>query len=85
METTYFLFDGVMYRQVHSVPMGRLVLVVVSDMFMENLEETAMDTAQSAVKPKIIDDPFKVVSKSQRDALTEYLNNYRCHREYQVH
>ena len=49
----YFQFDGVLYLQVHGEPMSSPVSVLVSDMFMKNLEQTALGAAQSAVKPKI--------------------------------
>ena len=77
--TTSIQFNGVVYRQVHIAPMGSPVSAVVLDMFMENLDKTAMDTAPSAMKPKIwkryIDDSFEVVSKCPRDALTEHFNS----------
>ena len=47
MSTTYFQFDGKFYQHVHGSPMGSnsSVSVVVSDMFMEDLEDEDMDTA----------------------------------------
>ena len=53
MSTTYFLFDGQYYQQVHSALIGSPISVVVSDMFMEYLEEEAMDTAPLDTRPKI--------------------------------
>ena len=65
MSTTNFQFDGQYYQQVHGAPMGSPYLVVIADMFVENLEEKAMDTTPPDTKPKIwqqyIDDSFKVV------------------------
>ena len=78
MSTTYFQFDSQYYQQVHSAPMGIPVLVVMSDMFMEHLEEEAMDTTPLDMSPKIwqqyIDDSFEVVHRDKRDELTQHLN-----------
>ena len=56
--------------------MGNPVSVVISDMFMESLEEEAMDTAPLDTRPKIwqryIDDSFEVVCKDKRDELTQH-------------
>ena len=49
-----------------------------SDMFMEYVEEEAIDTAPPDMKPKIgcwyIDDSFEVVCSDKQDKLTEHLN-----------
>ena len=53
MSTMCFQFDGQYYHQVHGAPMGSPISVVLSDMFMENLEKEAMDTAMSDTRSKI--------------------------------
>ena len=69
MSTTYFQFDGQYYQQIHSVPMGSPISVIMSDIFMENLEEEAMDTALLDTRPKIwqryIDISFEVVHRDK--------------------
>ena len=64
MSTTYFQFDGQYYQQIHGAPMGSIVSLVKSDMFMEYLEEEAMHKALPEMRPKIwcqyIDDSFEV-------------------------
>jgi hypothetical protein len=71
LATTYFQFDGEIYQQVFGAPMGSPVSVAVSDLYMEDLEERAMDTAPPETKPKIwkryIDDSFEIVKRDQRD------------------
>ena len=77
MSTMYFQFDGQHYQQVYSVPMRSPVSIIVSDMFMEHMEEEAMDTAQPDMTHKIlcwyIDDSFEVFHTDKYE-LAEHLN-----------
>ena len=74
MSTTYFEFDGQYYQQVHGAPMGSPVSVVMSDMFMEHLEEEAIHRALPYMRPKIwwwyIDDSFEVVDMDTKTTVT---------------
>ena len=78
MSTMYFQYDGQYYQQVHGTPMGSPISVAISDMFVEHLEDLAMDTALPDMRPNIwdryIDDSFKVVHRNKQDELTEHLN-----------
>ena len=69
MSTTYFQFEWQYYKQVHSALMGSPISVVVSDLFIEHLEEEAMDTARLDTRPKIwqrfLDDSFEVVYRDK--------------------
>ena len=82
MLTTYFQFDGEYYQQVHGAPMGSPVLAVVSDMYMEDLEDEDMDTApqdtRSSMWRRYINS-FEVV---KQDELTEH---HRHHWQYNVY
>ena len=51
--TAMISFDGEYYHQVHGAPMGSPVSVVVSDMYMEDLEDKAMDTAPQDTRPSM--------------------------------
>ena len=53
MYTTHFQFDSQYYQQVHSVPMGSHVSVVISYILMEYLEDEGMDTAPLDTRLKI--------------------------------
>ena len=46
-------FDGKYYQQVHRAPMGSPVSVVVSDMYMEDLDNEALDTTTQATRPSM--------------------------------
>ena len=53
--------------------MGNPVSVVVSNLFMEDHEETAIATAPPEMKPQIwrryVDDSFEIIKKEQRDPI----------------
>ena len=69
MSMTYSQFDGEYYQQVHGAPMESPVLVVVSDMYLEDLENEAMDTVPQDTRPSMwrwyIDDSFEVVKRDK--------------------
>ena len=53
MSMTYFQFKGELYQQVYGAPMGSLVSVMVADMVMENVEQSAMSSTPPSIKTKI--------------------------------
>ena len=53
LSTKYFSYDGRIYRQIQGAPMGSLVSVVVSNLYMEDHEEKSMGSAPKEMKPKI--------------------------------
>ena len=79
MSTTFLQFDGEFYKQVHRAPMGSQVSVVVQGMYMEELEEEAMDTDPQDTRPALwrwyIINSLKVVERDKRDELTIHLNS----------
>ena len=44
-KTTYFQFNGVLYKQVEGFAMGDPLSAVMSNLFMEDLEQKAIPTA----------------------------------------
>ena len=79
LSTTYFSFNVEIYKQIQGAPMGSPVLVVVSNLYMEDHEETAIATAPPEIKPKIwkryMDDSFEIIMNYQRDPLTLHFNS----------
>ena len=45
LNTTYFVYNGVYYKQIHGAAMGSPVSPIVCNLFMEDLEQRALDTA----------------------------------------
>ena len=51
--TTYFSYNGEIYKQIQGALIGSPVSVVMSNLFMEDHEEMATATAPPEMKPKI--------------------------------
>ena len=79
LSTTYFFYNGEIYRQIWEAPMWSLVSVVVLNLYMEDHEGTAVATAPPEMKPKIwkryVDNSFEIIKKDQRNPFTHYLSS----------
>ena len=79
LSMTYFSYNGNIYLQIKGALMGSPVSVIVSNLFMEDHEETAITTAPPEMKLKIwrryVDDSFEIIKKDKRDPVTEHLNH----------
>ena len=53
LTTTYFCFQGQIYRQIFDTAQGSLVSPLVTNMFMEHLEQKLLATASSDLKPRL--------------------------------
>jgi len=53
LTTTYFCFNGQIYRQKFGTAMCSPVSPLVADMFMEHLEQKLLNTAPEDLKPKL--------------------------------
>ena len=78
LTTTYFSFRGQIYQQRFGTAMGSPVSPLVANLFMEDLEQKAIDTAEDGSKPKLwkryVDDTLEVIKKGNAEKLTEHLN-----------
>ena len=67
LNTTYFQFDGNIYRQKFGAAMGSPVSPPVINLFMEHLEKQAIASAPMEIKPKLwkryVDDVLNIVKK----------------------
>jgi hypothetical protein len=52
LTTTYFSFNDTLYQQKFGTAMGSPVSPIVANLFMEHLEQTAIATAESDIKPR---------------------------------
>ena len=70
LSTTYFSYDGRIYRQIQGALMGSPVSVVVSKLYMEDHEEKSIGSAPNEMKQKMwkryVDDSFKIIKQDQR-------------------
>ncbi len=79
LTTTYFQFRGNIYRQKFGAAMGSPVSPIVSNLFMEHLEQRAIATAPAACKPKLwkryVDDIFEIIKKGETSNLADHINS----------
>ena len=77
LRTTYFKFNGDFYQQTDEAAMGGPTSAIVSEIYMQSLETTAITTADHP--PKIwerhVDDVFSIVQKIYLQELPEHINN----------
>jgi hypothetical protein len=80
LTSTYFQFENKFYQQKEGMAMGNLPSPVVSNIFMEHSEETALDTAdhKPAKSLRYVDDTFVVWPHGPaRSQQFLHLNNLR--------
>ena len=77
LRTTYFKFNGDFYQQTDGAAMGGPTSAIVSEIYIQSLETTAITTADHP--PKIwerhVDDVFSIVHKAYLQELLEHINN----------
>ncbi|GJQ66633.1 hypothetical protein Trydic_g4603 [Trypoxylus dichotomus] len=76
LRTSYFVWDGSFYKQTDGVAMGSLLSPVVANLFMEQFESLAIETAvdKPTVWWRYVDDTF-VVWPHGRDKLERFLEH----------
>ena len=77
LNTTYFKFQGKMYKQVKGAAMGSPFHPIVANLFMEDLETKALATVPPT--PKIwkgfVDDTSTIIQKADKDAFLDHINS----------
>ena len=78
LTTTYFRFDDQLYQQKFGTAMGSPVSPIVANLFMENLEQTAIATADEDIKPmwwkRYVDDVVTKIKCGTVERLNDHLN-----------
>ena len=73
---TYFQYKGKHYKQLHGTTMGSPVSVVVAEIVMQNIEESALSTCRQTIPLwlRYVDDTFTAVRHDEIDAFHHHLN-----------
>ena len=76
LTSTYFQYNGKHYKQLHGTAMGSPVSVVVAEIVMQNIEESALSTCRQTIPLwlRYVDDTFTAVQHDELDAFYHHLN-----------
>ena len=76
LTSTYFQYNGKHYKQLHGTAMGSPVSVVVAEIVMQNIEESALSTCRQTIPLclRYVDDTFTAVWHDVIDAFHHHLN-----------
>ena len=76
LTSTYFQYNGKQYKQLHDTAMWSLVSVVVAEIVMQNIEESALSTCRQTIPLwlRYVDDTFTAVRHDEIDAFHHHLN-----------
>ena len=78
LTTTYFSFRGQMYQKKFSTAMGSPVSPIVTNLFLEELEQVAIDSAPDACRSSMwkhyMDDMLVIMKKGETENLMNHIN-----------
>ncbi|KAI0224560.1 hypothetical protein LSAT2_024435 [Lamellibrachia satsuma] len=77
LNTTYLIYDGVLYKQKKGATLGSLVSPIVANLYMEHFEEKVMREAPHPpdIWLRYVDDTFTVLQESKVEHFTHHLNS----------
>ena len=79
LNTAYFMFQGQVYQQKFGTAMGSLVSPVVANLFMEDLEQRAMESASGELRPTLwkryANDMLEVIKRGKVDEWSAHLKS----------
>ena len=77
LNTTYFIYAGVFYKQKKGAAMGSPVSPIVANLYMEHFEERAIREAPHPpdIWLRSVDDTFTVLQESEVEHFTHHLNS----------
>ena len=81
LKTTYFHFQGRFYEQLQGAAMGSPISPIVANLYMEDFENKAINTAECPprVWKRFVDDTFVVIEAEKKHNFLEYINNVDPH------
>ena len=77
LTSTSFQYNGKHYKQLHGTAMGSPVSVVVAEIVMQNIEESALSTCRQTIPLwlRYVDDTFTAIRHDEIDAFHHHLTN----------
>ena len=77
LRCTYFVYNGIFYQQIHGAAMGSPVSPIVCNLYMEHLEQIAIETAPHSPMWwfRYVDDTHTKLKKQHAQEFTDHLNS----------
>ena len=83
LTSTYFIFRGRFYEQQEGAPMGSPISPIVANLFMEQFENQAINTAPPPLFwRRFVDDTFTILQSSHKTSFLEHLNSIDKHIQF---
>ena len=82
LTTTYFVYGGEFYQQVHGAAMGSPVSPIVANLYMEHFESIALSTAPRPPSLWFRYDTFVLTYEDDVDSLTSHIINIDDHIQF---
>ena len=84
LTSTHFQYNGKHYKQLHGTVTGSLVSVVVAEIVMQNIVESALSTCRQTIPRwlRYVHDTFTVVGQDEIDAFHHHLNRQNTYIQF---
>ena len=84
LTSTHFQYNGKHYKQLHGTVTGSLVSVVVAEIVMQNIVESALSTCRQMIPRwlRYVHDTFTVVGQDEIDAFHHRLNRQNTYIQF---
>ena len=77
LTTTYFQFQGRFFEQLQEAAMGSPISLIVANLYMEDFENKAINTAEwpPRVWKRYVDDTFVVIEVNKKQGFLDHINS----------